>query len=383
MQQKALPLVALALVACAGDPFASPPGVDAGAERSLDARPDAPPESGAPPVKPPIGFAQHESGGLAAFDRTTGQVLDRHALSGPLLDLAWDPGTGRALCVVQDFENESSVLQAFVWSGSAVEHVVSAEPVTGSAHVWSWRGQALLISEEMSAVWTLLDATLVAAKLGKSLFRPAGLVDAADGALIGLDANRFDEGHDHDAIVRVTHDGAWQLEAWPFPAPDRPGSRFAAASELDTAWLVRKHTNESRYEIAEIDALSPAAPTEFRVLSVPTAPGSLEGVVRIPDRDLLIATLSRDLTSGAGELVMLPLVADGVGAAIPLGAAVASSPWPARHLALDPATERLLVATGGGIEAFAPSGAPATPELAADASFSGAELRAPFALASP
>lgn len=381
MQQKPLPLVALALVACAGEPFETPPGGDAGSQPTDASRALALPDSGASSVKPPVGFARHASGDIAVFDRTTGDVLKRRALEGPLLDLHWDGASQRAIAVVQSEDTESSALHAYAWDGVALERMATAEPVTGAGRAWPYRGGTLLITEEMSAVWTFFDAELVAPKLGKSLFRPAGLAASADGALIGLDANRFDGGHDQDAIVRVTHDGSWKLEVHTLAAPGRPVSRFAEATEPDTVWLVRKHTEESRYEIAEIDALAPAPPDDFRVLSVPALPGTLEGVVCEPSRDVLIATLSRDLTGGHGEVVLLPLADGGIGTTLPLGAAIESSPWPARHLALDLATGRLLIATSTGVDAFVPTGTALAPALDADASFGGAELRAPLALA--
>lgn len=377
----ALSFLVLGLVACSGPSVTGEhTPEDGGSSVSRDGPNEhalVPP----PPAQPvSVGFSRHFGGGLAAFDRQSGAVLATHALPGAIVDLAWHPRREQLLVVRTEGALDACAVEALRFGEGGFEPVATSEPLSGSVRVHVWGERVLAFAEEIGTSWWLLDETLQAEAPGKALFRPAGLAPAPGGdALFGLDAHRYENGTDEDAIVRLGFTGQWQLEEWPLPAPGRPASRLADSTEPDTFWLVRKLDPGNRFELAEIDALAPVAPASFVHVTVPVT-GSLQGVVVEPIEQALVATLSNDVTGGAGAVALLSLVPGGTSSAFELGAKIESSPWPARHLAWDPVTFRVLVATGSGVEAFVAAGTEAAPALAEDASFDGGELRPPLAL---
>jgi hypothetical protein len=334
-------------------------------------------------VRQDYGFSAHSSGELAAFDRANGKTLARLPLEGPVIDLAWDSAHERALVVVQTPELEARLLAAVTFDGSELAVVAHSEPISGAMRVRPWAERALLLSQELATSFSLLDPKLLPIAPSKALFLPAAFARAPDPRqLYALDANRFEAGLDHDALLRLSFEGSWQLEQWLIPAPGRPGSRLAQSSDPDSLWLVRKPIDAGVFEIAELDAVSPAAPTSFRSVELTLEPSSLVSVLLEPAQRVLIATLSRDeLGGGHGALALLPLVASAPAALIPVDGFIESSAWPTAALAHDPETGRVLVGSSSGVHAYVASGDAAAPGLILDASFGGAELRPPFVLA--
>ena len=366
------------LAACSGEPFAAERELpDAGSADPAPAPPDEHALVPPPRMRPALGFARHASGGIAVFDRQSGKTLAQKDMAGPVLDIVWHASFERAFVVRGEPGLDACAVEALAFDGQALASVAQSEPLGGTARLHAWGDRVLAFAEEMGTSWWVYDADLKPLAPPKALFRPAAVVTAGDGELLALDASRFESDGDADAIVKLGLDGQWALDLWSFPAPGRPNSRFADATEPDSIRYVRKLATDGRFELAEIDALSPAVPSSFAQIAS-EAIGSLEDAVVDAERELLVTTLSGDVTGGGGKLVVLPLAA-GASSTIDLGASIESSPWPSRQLARDPVSGRWLVATGAGVRAFAVAGG----KLAEASGFEGSALRAPLVLADP
>jgi hypothetical protein len=363
-------LVACVLVSCSGEPFRYQPGAQAISDAGSVTRAPVPQSPVGTLPWPHVGFARRGSSEIVAFDPATGATFASQSLAGIILDLAWDP-RGRLLALERDTTLEESRVRAFSFGAGGFVETAASEPIAPEARVAPFGAHTLLMAEDMGVSWTLLDDELKPVAPSHHAVRPSGLLFAGD-ALLALNPTLFEAGTYADQIVRARFDEAWQIETESVPAEGRPESRLARLDE-DEALVVRKQSEESRFELARIGVTEASSPVAFVHLLIPGAIGSLEAVLVLGGRPVLVALLGRNQDPGA-------LAFMGVDDRFPLGVveldgAVEHSPWFTRRL-VPSGGDRLLVDAGAGIRAYRLVGG--TPALVVADGFSAPELAAPI-----